>query len=305
MLGLSIASLVAIMHRSGFFLKCRVSDSSAPRRDTDDTHSCLLNMSMISPTMPAGCWDLDLATGSLKLCPRSRRMFGLSPHSSKMLTESEWVQRLHPDDLAVVRQAMRECLVHQIPYAERFRTIHPDGTVQIVLGIGRPLAEHGEHGRFVGWNFDLMSAGELVAEWISAHPEAFGGEHVFSIASIHADPSETSPESVMTDDLDKAIERLTSGQIDCLMLVQQHLTSKEIAPILGISPHTVDQRIRASLRTLGCVNRAKAAQLVASRPMSAFHPTGHMPSVCFSTHCGHYRVDFALAGECSTPGGDR
>ena len=74
----------------------------------------------------------------------------------------------------------------------------------------------------------------------------------------------------MIDDLDVAIEQLTPGQIECLVLVQQNLTSKEIGPRLGISPHTVDQRIRIALRTLGCKRRAHAAQLVASRTK---HPT--------------------------------
>jgi DNA-binding CsgD family transcriptional regulator len=60
------------------------------------------------------------------------------------------------------------------------------------------------------------------------------------------------------------IEQLTQGQIDCLLLVHQHLTSKEIGPRLGISPHTVDQRIRTALRILGCKRRSEAAKLVAS-----------------------------------------
>lgn len=76
----------------------------------------------------------------------------------------------------------------------------------------------------------------------------------------------------MSDEVDTAIERLTQGQIDCLLLVHQLLSSKEIAPRLGISSHTVDQRIRSSLRILGCSSRTKAAQLVASRrkPGSVF-----------------------------------
>jgi DNA-binding CsgD family transcriptional regulator len=70
---------------------------------------------------------------------------------------------------------------------------------------------------------------------------------------------------LMTDKFDAAIEHLTHGQIECLMLVQQHLTSKEIAPRLGISHHTVDQRIRRALQTLGYKRRAHAARFVASR----------------------------------------
>ena len=87
----------------------------------------------------------------------------------------------------------------------------------------------------------------------------------------------------MTDDLDVAIEELTPGQIECLLLVQQNLTSKEIAPRLGISPHTVDQRVRIALRTLGCKRRAQAAHLVASRikPKGLFqwHPQTKEPFV--------------------------
>jgi DNA-binding CsgD family transcriptional regulator len=59
------------------------------------------------------------------------------------------------------------------------------------------------------------------------------------------------------------VARLTDGQLDCLRLVDQHLSSKEIAVELGISPHTVDQRIRQALHTLGVSRRAQAARIVA------------------------------------------
>ena len=69
--------------------------------------------------------------------------------------------------------------------------------------------------------------------------------------------------ATMTENANTTIEQLTPGQIDCLLLVHQHLTSKEIGPRLGISPHTVDQRIRAALRILGCRRRSQAAKLLA------------------------------------------
>jgi len=59
------------------------------------------------------------------------------------------------------------------------------------------------------------------------------------------------------------IARLSPGQLDCLRLVDQHLSSKEIAAELKISPHTVDQRIRQALQILGVARRAQAARLVA------------------------------------------
>ena len=58
------------------------------------------------------------------------------------------------------------------------------------------------------------------------------------------------------------VARLSAGQLDCLRLVAEHLNSKEIAVELGISPHTVDQRIRQSLHILGVDRRAQAARIV-------------------------------------------
>ena len=58
------------------------------------------------------------------------------------------------------------------------------------------------------------------------------------------------------------VARLSAGQLDCLRLVDQHLSSKEIANELHISSHTVDQRIRGALHILGVERRSQAARLV-------------------------------------------
>jgi DNA-binding MarR family transcriptional regulator len=138
-------------------------------------------MPMVSAIVPAGCWDLDVATGTLALCPQSRVMFGVDRDSPGLLTEKAWASRFHPDDLAPVRDALAAGLVDRIPYAMRFRTIHPDGSIQMVLGVGRPVEDSGKRARFVGWNFDVAATGELAADWISAHPQALSTEHFFSV----------------------------------------------------------------------------------------------------------------------------
>ena len=61
------------------------------------------------------------------------------------------------------------------------------------------------------------------------------------------------------------VARLTPGQLDCLRLVDRHLSSKEIAAELHISPHTVDQRIRQALGILGVERRTQAARIVAQQ----------------------------------------
>ena len=71
-------------------------------------------------------------------------------------------------------------------------------------------------------------------------------------------------ESPANDDpVARRVERLTQGQLDCLRLVDQHLSSKEIAAELNISPHTVDQRVRQALGILGVERRTHAARIVA------------------------------------------
>ena len=65
------------------------------------------------------------------------------------------------------------------------------------------------------------------------------------------------------EEMKARVAGLTRGQLDCLLLVSQHLSSKEIAAELKISPHTVDQRIRVALQALGVERRAHAARIVA------------------------------------------
>jgi DNA-binding CsgD family transcriptional regulator len=83
------------------------------------------------------------------------------------------------------------------------------------------------------------------------------------------------------------LARLTAGQLDCLRLVNEHLSSKEIATRLGISPHTVDQRIRQSLQTLGVERRAQAARLVAEHGapyQRLIHQSPYIPAECETGH---------------------
>jgi DNA-binding CsgD family transcriptional regulator len=59
------------------------------------------------------------------------------------------------------------------------------------------------------------------------------------------------------------VSRLSDGQRECLRRVLSHKSSKEIAIELGISPHTVDQRLRAAIKILNVSNRFEAARLLA------------------------------------------
>lgn len=57
---------------------------------------------------------------------------------------------------------------------------------------------------------------------------------------------------------------LSNGQLEVLRLINRHLNSKEIAAELGISSHTVDQRVRGAIQRLQVARRSEAARMVAA-----------------------------------------
>jgi DNA-binding CsgD family transcriptional regulator len=97
----------------------------------------------------------------------------------------------------------------------------------------------------------------------------FGGKRPFVLMqgeiTRNEDDGGTNGPSVSRQDSEIAqrVARLSQGQLDCLLLVDHHMSSKEIAVELGISSHTVDQRIRGALHVLGVDRRSQAARMVA------------------------------------------
>lgn len=174
-------------------LKCPATDTSRAAGQADGPLEAVGDGAIMISTTSTGCWDLDLATGMLALCPQSRAMFGLEARSTCRLTEHEWSGRLHPDDLEAVRKALTASVVHRVPYAERFRTVRSDGTFGLVLGVGRPLGRDGTFARFAGWNFDVATTGEAAAEWVLAHPEALTTADCESSAVPGEQPRNVSP----------------------------------------------------------------------------------------------------------------
>lgn len=59
---------------------------------------------------------------------------------------------------------------------------------------------------------------------------------------------------------DNPLVDLTAKQREVLDLLIEHKTSKEISRLLGISPHTVDQRIMLARAKLGVSSRGEVAQ---------------------------------------------
>jgi len=58
------------------------------------------------------------------------------------------------------------------------------------------------------------------------------------------------------------LAKVTEGQRACLRLVLLHMSSKDIGRALGISRHTVDQRLKLAMKAVGAASRIEAARLV-------------------------------------------
>lgn len=66
---------------------------------------------------------------------------------------------------------------------------------------------------------------------------------------------------------------LTDVQVNCLRLVADGYTSKEIAKQLGLTPMTVDQYLQRAKKTMGAPDRRTAARwLVENAQPAAFKP---------------------------------
>jgi DNA-binding CsgD family transcriptional regulator len=66
--------------------------------------------------------------------------------------------------------------------------------------------------------------------------------------------------------------QLTPRERDCLRLVGQARSSKEIAIELGLSPFTVDEYVRSAVAKLGARNRREAARLIKAETDAASSP---------------------------------
>lgn len=75
-------------------------------------------------------------------------------------------------------------------------------------------------------------------------------------------------------ELQARIARLTAAQLDVLELVALRRTSKEIARALGISPVTVDQRVKRAQAVLGVSSRSDAARMLISARDRSDLPSG-------------------------------
>jgi PAS domain S-box-containing protein len=104
-----------------------------------------------------GAWDLDVTTGRLIVDDRFAAFLGVAREQLKP-DQSEWLSRVHPDDVAAAQAAVADHLAGRTPvYRSEHRVRHADGSWRWNLANGRIVsrAADGSALRLVGTFADI------------------------------------------------------------------------------------------------------------------------------------------------------
>jgi diguanylate cyclase (GGDEF)-like protein/PAS domain S-box-containing protein len=100
-----------------------------------------------------GLWDWDLKTGQVYFSPRWKLMLGYLEDEVGSVAD-EWFRRVHPQDMARVRQDLSEHLSGKTPhFANEHRLRHKDGRYRWVLSRGLAIREGGKRPARIAGSF--------------------------------------------------------------------------------------------------------------------------------------------------------
>lgn len=80
-----------------------------------------------------GSWEWDLLSDRVTMSDENIRLLGLTPRDS-ISTYDAFLQRVHPDDRALVDERLQRAIRGEAPYAAEFRVVRADGEVRILFG---------------------------------------------------------------------------------------------------------------------------------------------------------------------------
>jgi len=102
-----------------------------------------------------GSWLLDLATNRVVWSDETYRVYGLSPESFELSTDS-FLSLIHADDLAMMNEWLRACMADEKPDGIEFRAVRPDGNLKYLYGRGSLVRDSGNNPvRMVGTVQDI------------------------------------------------------------------------------------------------------------------------------------------------------
>jgi PAS domain S-box-containing protein len=118
-----------------------------------------------------GSWAWNPVTlESLYWSDEMFRIYGLNPQEGIPTAETFW-QRIHPEDLDLVRELLMKVAHQSMDYEHDHRILLPDGTVKHIHAIGHPvLGENGQLAAYVGTAMDVTER-KLAEDELRKHRE--------------------------------------------------------------------------------------------------------------------------------------
>jgi len=116
-------NLFVLSHRIRYMLRAK--------RNLDELRTSEARLASAQRIAHLGNWERDLVTGELRWSDEVFRLFGLVPGSFQPTYEG-LLERVHPDDRALVARATEEALRREKPYSFDIRILLPDGKVGFV-----------------------------------------------------------------------------------------------------------------------------------------------------------------------------
>ncbi|MBC7737737.1 MAG: diguanylate cyclase [Candidatus Saccharibacteria bacterium] len=118
-----------------------------------------------------GVWDYDLETGEKTYSDKWREIRGLKEDEVTQLSDEDWLNTLHPDDVATARRfttMINEGTANKISYEYRERNASGGYTWYMCRGRGVQFDQAGRATRFVGIDTDVSTMKMLEADRLAA-----------------------------------------------------------------------------------------------------------------------------------------
>ncbi|MBO3461382.1 PAS domain S-box protein [Aetokthonos hydrillicola Thurmond2011] len=148
----------SVVHSSSGELEyfiCVFQDITASKREQAALLESEEQRRLVLDLTNTGLWDWDLTTGEITWNVNHYRLLGLIPNSVQPSYQI-WRDRVDPQDIDQVEQAINYALANQTKYEIDYRVVHPDGSNHWVMVRGRGLYdESGQAVRMIGMVFDI------------------------------------------------------------------------------------------------------------------------------------------------------
>ena len=108
-----------------------------------------------------GSWEWDIARDRIAWSEELYRLYGIEPGSSRLSYDS-YLERIHPDDLPLVRETVDRAYADRAPFEVEHRVLRPGGEARWLYGRGRVITdESGAPVRMVGTSQDITERKRL------------------------------------------------------------------------------------------------------------------------------------------------